>query len=106
MKRYWDIKKNNMEKILFWRFGDWYVVYYDDLSICSKYLDMCITPFPGCPQVGFEHYHLDRNVGTMTERGYKVAVCEQKETRDQMETRLKEQKAEEDRLYKEALEQK
>ena len=31
MKRYWDIKKNNMEKILFWRFADWYVVYYDDL---------------------------------------------------------------------------
>ena len=38
-----------MEKIIFWRFGDWYVVYYDDLNICAKYLDMAITPFPGCP---------------------------------------------------------
>jgi DNA mismatch repair ATPase MutS len=49
MKRYWDIKKNNMEKIIFWRFGDWYVVYYDDLTSCSKHLDLAITPFPGCP---------------------------------------------------------
>lgn len=54
MKRYWDIKKSNMEKIIFWRFGDWYVVYYDDLNICAKFLDMAITPFPGNPQVGFE----------------------------------------------------
>jgi len=49
MKRYWDIKKNNMDKVLFWRFGDWYVLYYDDLTICSKLLDLAITPFPGNP---------------------------------------------------------
>ena len=49
MKRYWNIKKNNMEKIMFWRFGDWYVLYFEDLHICSKYLELCITPFPGSP---------------------------------------------------------
>ena len=48
MKRYWDIKRNNMEKIIFWRFGTFYVVYYDDLTICGKFLDMAITPTP-CP---------------------------------------------------------
>ena len=48
-KRYWDIKKNNMEKIVFWRFGDWYVLYFDDLAVCSKYLDLAITPFLGIP---------------------------------------------------------
>ena len=94
MKRYWDIKKVNMEKIIFWRYGDWYVVYFEDLTICSKYLDMVITPFPGMPQIGFEYKNLDKNVGIMTERGYKVAVCEQKETRDQMENRVKQQQEE------------
>jgi len=49
LKRYFDIKKDNMDKILFWRFGDWYVVYYDDLTHCAKFLDMAITPFPGNP---------------------------------------------------------
>lgn len=67
MKRYWDIKKNNMDKILFWRFGDWYVVYYDDLNNCAKYIDLTITPFPGSPQVGFEYKYLDKNIGILTD---------------------------------------
>ena len=47
MKRYWDIKSKNMDKILFWRYGDWYVVYYDDLTNCARVgLDLVITPFP------------------------------------------------------------
>lgn len=50
MKRYWDIKSKNMDKIIFWRFGDWYVVYYDDLTICARLgLDLAITPFPSTP---------------------------------------------------------
>lgn len=47
MKRYWGIKKDNMDKILIYRFGDWYVTYYDDTSICSKIFDLVITPHPG-----------------------------------------------------------
>jgi len=47
MKRYWDIKKDNMDKILLYRFGDWYVTYYDDTSICSKIFEMVVTPHPG-----------------------------------------------------------
>ncbi len=47
MKRYWEIKKDNMDKILLYRFGDWYVVYFDDLSICSKIMELNITPHPG-----------------------------------------------------------
>jgi DNA mismatch repair ATPase MutS len=47
MKRFWDVKKENMDKILFWRFGDWYVLYYQDLSICARYLDLAIPPMPG-----------------------------------------------------------
>ena len=31
MKRFWELKKDNMDKILLFRFGDWYVTYYDDL---------------------------------------------------------------------------
>jgi DNA mismatch repair protein MSH6 len=47
MKRYWEIKKFNMDKILLYRFGDWYVVYFDDLTICSKIMELIITPHPG-----------------------------------------------------------
>lgn len=51
MKRYWTIKSKNMDKILFWRFGEWYVVYYEDLTNCVKVgIDVMIT----VPSVGFE----------------------------------------------------
>ena len=47
MKRYWELKMNNMDKILLYRFGDWYVSYNEDLEICQKYLDTRVTPHPG-----------------------------------------------------------
>lgn len=42
-----------MDKIVLYRFGDWYVAYYQDLEICSKHFDVCVTPHPGMCQVGF-----------------------------------------------------
>ena len=89
MKRYWDIKKNNMDKILLWRFGEWYVIYYEDLTNCSKFIDLAVIPFPGQPQVGFEYVNLEKNIGVLTDKGFKVAVCEQTETREQMDERIK-----------------
>ena len=34
-KRYWKFKQLHMDKILLYQFGDWYVLYFDDLSICN-----------------------------------------------------------------------
>ena len=91
MKRYWEIKKFNMDKILLYRFGDWYVVYFEDLTICSKIMELNVTPHPGQAQLGFEIVFLEENIGKLTERGYKVAVCEQIENRNMMDNRLKAQ---------------
>lgn len=90
MKRYWDIKKDNMDKVLLYRFGDWYVTYYDDTAVCSQIFEMVVTPHPGKAQVGFESSKLEKHIGMLTERGHKVAVCEQTETREMMNDRLKE----------------
>jgi len=35
MKRYREIKSQYFDKVIFYRFGDWYVIYYQDLDICS-----------------------------------------------------------------------
>lgn len=80
-----------MDKILLYRYGDWYVTYYDDTNICAKIFELTVTPHPGSPQVGFEISSLDENIGKLTEKGYKVAVCEQTETREMMDKRLKDQ---------------
>ena len=47
MKRYWEIKQSNMDKVLLYRYGDWYVTYYDDTSICAKIMELTVTPHPG-----------------------------------------------------------
>jgi hypothetical protein len=35
MQRYWEVKRKVMDCVLFYRFGDYYVMYFDDLSICN-----------------------------------------------------------------------
>jgi len=84
MQRYWDLKRKSMDALLFYRFGDWYVLYYDDLDICNKLLSLCVTPHIGMHQIGFHSRDLAKNVKIMTKAGNKVAVCEQQETRQQM----------------------
>ena len=38
MQRYWELKQNVMDSVLFYRFGDWYVLYYNDLEVANKHL--------------------------------------------------------------------
>jgi DNA mismatch repair protein MSH6 len=44
MHRYWEIKAKNFDKVVFYRFGQWFIVYYQDADICHKHLDLCIPP--------------------------------------------------------------
>ena len=44
MQRYWSIKRDNFDKIVFYRFGQWFVVYFQDAVICSKYMDLVVPP--------------------------------------------------------------
>ena len=89
MQRYWDLKKTAMDVVMFYRFGDWYVLYYDDLDICAKHITIMVTPHIGSRQIGFASSFLDKNIHILTELGYKVALCEQTENRKLMEERIK-----------------
>lgn len=44
MHRYWEIKAKNFDKVVFYRFGQWFIVYYQDADICHKHLDLVIPP--------------------------------------------------------------
>jgi DNA mismatch repair protein MSH6 len=44
MVRYWEIKSKNFDKIVFYRFGEWFILYFQDAAICAKHLDLCIPP--------------------------------------------------------------
>ena len=41
--RYFDIKKQHPDKILFFRLGDFYEMFYDDAILVSKELELTLT---------------------------------------------------------------
>ena len=44
MQRYWEIKSKNFDKIVLYRWGEWFILYYQDAMVTSKILDLCIPP--------------------------------------------------------------
>ena len=75
MQRYWELKKDVMDSILFYRFGAWYVLYYDDMVLANQYIRVEVTPHYGA-LVGFHSRFLMKNVQILTNLGFKVAVAE------------------------------
>ena len=40
MKQYWAIKAENFDKLIFFKLGKFYELFYDDAIIGNKYLDL------------------------------------------------------------------
>ena len=43
MKQYYDIKKDNMDVILFFRLGDFYEMFFEDAILASRELELTLT---------------------------------------------------------------
>lgn len=84
MQQYTEMKKQHPDKILFFRLGDFYEMFFDDAILASKELELTLTgrdcgekeraPMCGVPFHSYETY-----VARLIEKGYKVAICEQME---------------------------
>lgn len=84
MQQYFEIKKQHPDKLLFFRLGDFYEMFYDDAIVASKELELTLTgrdcgqaeraPMCGVPFHSYENY-----VARLIEKGYKVSICEQME---------------------------
>jgi len=42
MKQYWEIKRENFDKVLFFKIGKFYEIFYDDAIVCHKELDIAL----------------------------------------------------------------
>lgn len=84
IKQYRDIKKEHPDKILFYRVGDFYEMFFEDAHTAARELEIVLTsretgkdnpvPLAGVP------YHAAGNyIARLIEKGYKVAVCDQVE---------------------------
>jgi DNA mismatch repair protein MSH6 len=92
MQQYWNFKTDNFDKVLFFKLGKFYELFYDDAIVGNKVLDLnWMGNDPGRLHVGFPEKVLEEKAYQLIQSGFKVAVIEQVETPQEMEVRLKEQ---------------
>ena len=84
MRQYVDFKLKNQDKIVFFRLGDFYEMFFDDALVASKVLDLTLTG-KDCglderaPMCGVPFHACDIYIKKLIESGYNVVICEQME---------------------------
>lgn len=84
MKQYAEIKQQHMDKLLFYRLGDFYELFFDDAVTASRELELVLTGrecglSERAPMCGVPHHSYEGYVAKLIAKGYKVAICEQTE---------------------------
>ncbi len=82
LKQYLRIKQKNKDKIIFFRLGDFYEMFFDDAKKASKILDIVLTSRNAgdgnkVPMCGIPYHSADSYIHKLVEHGEKVAICEQ-----------------------------
>ena len=82
MEQYKNIKQNHQDHILFFRLGDFYEMFFDDATLCSKELELALTgrdcgSTTKAPMCGVPHHSCESYIARLVKKGYKVAICEQ-----------------------------
>ncbi len=84
MQQYFEIKDQYKDFILFYRLGDFYEMFFEDAQIAAAELDLTLTgrdcgEEERAPMCGVPYHSCEPYIGTLIEKGYKVAICEQME---------------------------
>ncbi|MBM3791218.1 MAG: DNA mismatch repair protein MutS, partial [Acidobacteria bacterium] len=85
MRQYHEIKRRFPGKLLLFRLGDFYEMFYEDAVTASRELEITLTsrnkdrsgsPIPMC---GVPYHSVDGYVSRLLKKGFKLAICEQVE---------------------------
>ena len=84
MEQYFEIKNQYKDYLLFYRLGDFYEMFFDDAILASRVLELTLTgrdcgEAERAPMCGVPFHSSEKYIGTLIEKGYKVAICEQTE---------------------------
>ncbi len=80
LKQYKEIKSHHRDKILFFRMGDFYEMFFEDAELASRVLNITLTargdgvPLAGVPVKAAAEY-----LKQLVTKGHRVAICEQVE---------------------------
>ncbi|CAI2370907.1 unnamed protein product [Moneuplotes crassus] len=89
MKQYWGAKAKNYDKVLLFKLGKFYEMFYEDAIIGVRLLNLNWMGGAKKYHVGFPEKAIDKYVPILVNNGFKVAVVEQTETPKQMDKRLR-----------------
>ena len=82
MRRYFEMKEEYPDCLLFFRLGDFYEMFFRDAEIASEILDLTLTG-RNCgleeraPMCGVPFHSVDTYIRKLIEAGQRVAICEQ-----------------------------
>ena len=82
MEQYFQIKKNYADTLLLFRMGDFYEVFFEDAREIARLLNITLTHRgkigdTPIPMAGIPHHAASTYIDRITNRGLKVAICEQ-----------------------------
>lgn len=84
MRQYWEIKNLHEDKILLFRMGDFYEMFFQDAITAAPLLGITLTSrnkksLDETPMCGVPHHSIAGPINKLLAFGYKVALCEQTE---------------------------
>src|ERR1700677_2998690 len=85
MQQYWEIKSQHMDKILLFRMGDFYEMFFDDAIKAAPLLGIALTSRSKTQgqevaMCGVPHHSIGPQINKLLSHGLKVAICDQIET--------------------------
>lgn len=82
MQQYLRIKNDHLDKLLLYRMGDFYELFFDDAKKAAKLLDLTLThrgqsAGSPIPMAGVPHHAVENYLARLLKKGESVAICEQ-----------------------------
>ncbi|MBX2996048.1 MAG: DNA mismatch repair protein MutS [Bdellovibrionaceae bacterium] len=82
MRQYWEMKSLHMDKVLLFRMGDFYEMFFDDAVTAAPILGIALTSrnkksADETPMCGVPHHSIAGQINKLLARGLKVAMCDQ-----------------------------
>ncbi len=81
MQQWQEAKEAHPDKLIFFRMGDFYELFYDDAKAAARRLGLTLTSRDKgeTPMAGVPHHQCDRYVKELVDQGQKVALVDQLE---------------------------
>lgn len=77
MRQYLEIKKEHQDKVLFFRLGDFYEMFYEDAIEVSGLINLTLTKRQNYPMCGIPYHAAKNYIKRLLDLGKKIAICEQ-----------------------------